>query len=138
MAEGFVNARYGDRYEAYSAGSEPTEVHPCAIEVMAEEGIDIISQRAKPLDQYVDASFDYVVTCVLLSKRDAPFSREPFSREGSSTSITPLTILSRMRGLKVHGARLLGACATESENGSRSHFLKILEPLAILVEKFHA
>jgi arsenate reductase len=32
MAEGFVNALYSDRYEAYSAGSEPTEVHPCAIE----------------------------------------------------------------------------------------------------------
>ena len=62
MAEGFVNAMYGDRYEAYSAGSEPTDVHSCAIEVMAETGIDIASQRAKPLDEYVDASFDYVVT----------------------------------------------------------------------------
>ena len=46
MAEGFVNALYSDRYQAYSAGSEPTEVHPCAIEVMAEEGIDIASQHA--------------------------------------------------------------------------------------------
>ena len=62
MAEGFINALYSDRYEAYSAGSEPTEVHSCAIEVMAEKGIDIASQRAKPLDEYVDASFDYVVT----------------------------------------------------------------------------
>jgi arsenate reductase len=62
MAEGFVNAMHGDRYEAYSAGSEPTEVHSCAIEVMAEENIDIASHRAKPLDEYVDASFDFVVT----------------------------------------------------------------------------
>ncbi|MGA7469608.1 MAG: arsenate reductase ArsC [Halobacteriota archaeon] len=62
MAEGFVNALNGDRYEAYSAGSEPTEVHPCAIEAMAEKNIDIASQRAKPLDEYLDASFDYVVT----------------------------------------------------------------------------
>jgi arsenate reductase len=62
MAEGFINTRYGDRYEAYSAGSEPTEVHSCAIEVMEEEGIDIAPQHAKPLDEYLDASFDYVVT----------------------------------------------------------------------------
>ncbi len=41
MAEGFVNARFEDRYIARSAGSEPTGVHPCAIEVMAELGIDI-------------------------------------------------------------------------------------------------
>jgi arsenate reductase len=62
MAEGFINALYADRYEAYSAGSEPTKVHSCAIEVMAEEGINIASQHAKPLDEYLDASFDYVVT----------------------------------------------------------------------------
>ena len=41
MAEGFVNARYGDHYEAYSAGIAPTGLHPCAVRVMAEEGIDI-------------------------------------------------------------------------------------------------
>ena len=72
MAEGFVNALYSDRYEAYSAGSEPTEVHPCAIEVMAEEGIDIASQRAKPLDEYVDASFDYVVTMCAAAQERCP------------------------------------------------------------------
>ncbi|MGZ4904508.1 MAG: arsenate reductase ArsC [Halobacteriota archaeon] len=62
MAEGFVNARYRDRYEAYSAGNEPTEVHPCAIEAMTEVGIDISAQRAKSVDEFADASFDYVVT----------------------------------------------------------------------------
>jgi hypothetical protein len=35
MAEGFVSATYADQYEAHSAGNEPTEVHPCAIEGMA-------------------------------------------------------------------------------------------------------
>ncbi|MGB9372210.1 MAG: arsenate reductase ArsC, partial [Halobacteriota archaeon] len=70
MAEGFINALYSDRYQAYSAGSEPTEMHSCAIKVMAEEGIDIASQRAKPLDEYVDASFDYVVTmCAAVQER---------------------------------------------------------------------
>lgn len=62
MAEGFVNALYGDRYEAYSAGNEPTEVHPCAITVMAEVGIDISTHRAKSLDEFDDAPFNCVVT----------------------------------------------------------------------------
>ncbi|MGZ4914381.1 MAG: arsenate reductase/protein-tyrosine-phosphatase family protein [Halobacteriota archaeon] len=40
-AEGLANAQYSNRYKAYSAGNEPTAVHPCALEVMAEAGIDI-------------------------------------------------------------------------------------------------
>ncbi|HYC20518.1 MAG TPA: arsenate reductase ArsC [Candidatus Bathyarchaeia archaeon] len=62
MAEGFTNAWYSDQYEARSAGNEPTGVHSCAIEVMAELGIDIGSHRAKSLDQFEDQTFDYVVT----------------------------------------------------------------------------
>jgi arsenate reductase len=72
MAEGFVNARYGDRYEAYSAGSEPTEVHPCAVAVMAEAGIDISGHRAKSLDVFDDASFDYVVTMCVDAQENCP------------------------------------------------------------------
>ncbi len=62
MAEGVVNARYHDHYEAYSAGNEPTNVHPCAVEAMAEVGIDISAQRAKSVDEFSNVSFDYVVT----------------------------------------------------------------------------
>jgi arsenate reductase len=71
MAEGFVNATFADRYEAHSAGNEPTEVHPCAIEVMAEEGIDIASQRAKSLNEFDDMYFDYVVT-LCADNQDCP------------------------------------------------------------------
>ncbi|MGZ8889497.1 MAG: arsenate reductase ArsC, partial [Halobacteriota archaeon] len=71
MAEGFVKIMYTDRYEAYSAGNEPTEVHPCAIEVMAEEGIDIASQRAKSLNEFDEMYFDYVVTSAPITKRIA-------------------------------------------------------------------
>jgi arsenate reductase len=72
MAEGFVNAMYADRYEAYSAGNEPTEVHPCAIEVMVEEGIDIASQRAKSLNEFDNVSFNYVVTLCSDNQENCP------------------------------------------------------------------
>lgn len=62
MAEGFISARYHDRYEAYSAGNEPTGVHPCAVEAMAEVGINISTQRAKSVGAFDNASFEYVVT----------------------------------------------------------------------------
>ena len=47
IAEGFLNALYGDRYEGYSAGIEPKMVNPYAIKVMAEYGIDISKHRSK-------------------------------------------------------------------------------------------
>ncbi|MGZ5521419.1 MAG: arsenate reductase ArsC [Halobacteriota archaeon] len=62
MAEGFINARFGTRYLARSAGNEPTEVHPCAVEVMAELGIDISRQHAKSLSEFDNVPFNYVVT----------------------------------------------------------------------------
>ena len=48
MAEGLLRAKAGDRYEAMSAGTEPARlVHPLAIKVMHEAGIDISCQRPK-------------------------------------------------------------------------------------------
>ena len=41
MAEGYMKAKYSDRFEVFSGGTEPTRVHPMAIEVMKEIGIDI-------------------------------------------------------------------------------------------------
>jgi len=72
MAEGLINARYSDRYNAYSAGNEPTDVHPCAVEAMAEVGIDISAQRVKSLDEFADASFDYVVTMCADAAENCP------------------------------------------------------------------
>ena len=72
MAEGFVNAQFSDLYIARSAGSEPTEVHPCAVEVMAELGIDISRQRAKSLSEFDDAPFDYVVTMCADAAENCP------------------------------------------------------------------
>jgi arsenate reductase (thioredoxin) len=60
MAEGFVNALYSDRYEAYSAG------------VMAEAGIDISAQRAKSVDVFDNISVDCVVTMCAEAQENCP------------------------------------------------------------------
>jgi len=62
MAEGYLKNRYGDRYTTYSAGTEVTHVHPLAIEVMDEIGIDISHHRSKPLMEFFDNDIDFVVT----------------------------------------------------------------------------
>jgi arsenate reductase len=62
MAEAFVNARMGDHWEAYSAGSRPAGyVHPFAIKTLAEIGIDH-QGRAKSIDEFRGQPFDMVIT----------------------------------------------------------------------------
>ena len=54
MAEGFLRHMAGGRFDVRSAGNEPKdEVHPLAIEVMAERDIDIRRQHPKHLKEYL-------------------------------------------------------------------------------------
>ena len=62
MAEGLMDYLRGNEFEVYSAGTEPKRIHPLAIEVMAEIGIDISAQRSKHLDEYLNKNFDYIIT----------------------------------------------------------------------------
>lgn len=62
MAEGLVNHILGDRFKAYSAGTEATVVNPLAIRVLAELGIDISKHYSKTLDEFADEQFDHVIT----------------------------------------------------------------------------
>lgn len=73
MAEGILNALYGDRYEAHSAGTEPSQVNPYAIRVMAEIGIDISGHSSKGVEQFLDQEFDVVVTVCDHAKETCPF-----------------------------------------------------------------
>jgi len=62
MAEGFLRAKYGNRYEVFSAGTRRAKVSTRAIAVMQEIGIDISHHRSKTLAEFGDASFDLAVT----------------------------------------------------------------------------
>jgi protein-tyrosine-phosphatase/DNA-binding transcriptional ArsR family regulator len=62
MAEAIAQARSGGRVQAFSAGSKPKPVHPNAVRVMREAGIDLSSQRSKHLSVFAADSFDYVIT----------------------------------------------------------------------------
>lgn len=73
MAEGFLNALYGDSYEGFSAGIEPTKVNPHAIKVMAEIGIDISTHRSKSIEDFREKNFNYVVTVCDNAKKTCPF-----------------------------------------------------------------
>ncbi|NPA46639.1 MAG: arsenate reductase ArsC [Chlorobi bacterium] len=62
MAQGFLR-QFLPGATVYSAGTEPSErVHPLAVEVMREAGIDISAHRPESVERYVEMPFDYVIT----------------------------------------------------------------------------
>lgn len=62
MAEGLLRSMAGGRFAVFSAGTKPSFVRPEAIVAMRELGVDLSSHRSKSVDEYRDASFDYVIT----------------------------------------------------------------------------
>ena len=62
MAEGILRALGGERFDAASAGTVASRVHPLAIQVMAERGIDLRRHRSKSLEEFLEQRFDYVIT----------------------------------------------------------------------------
>ena len=72
MAEGLLRALFDDRYEVYSAGTQPTEVNPYAVNVMTEIGIDISGHEAKNVEKYIGEEFDYVITVCDNAKETCP------------------------------------------------------------------
>ena len=63
LAEGILRNAVGDLFDVYSAGSKPAgHVHPKAIEVMKEIGIDISGHTSKHLNDFVGKKIDTVIT----------------------------------------------------------------------------
>lgn len=78
MAEGLLRKLGGDRVEVFSAGSEPTSIHPLAIKAMASAGIDLEQHRVKHFDEYVGQTFDCIITVCDRVREVCPvFPRDP-------------------------------------------------------------
>lgn len=72
MAEAFLKS-FDKNLEVFSAGTKPAEkVHPKAIQVMREVGIDISHNKPKDVEQFVNQSFDYVITVCDNARESCP------------------------------------------------------------------
>ena len=73
MAEAFLKS-FDRNLEVYSAGTAPAgKVHPKAIQVMKEVGIDISANKTKTVQQFLSQPFDYVITVCDNAKETCPF-----------------------------------------------------------------
>jgi len=62
MAEALLRKLGGDQVEVFSAGSEPTSIHPLAIKVMSDLGFDLSIHQAKHFNEFAGQNFDYILT----------------------------------------------------------------------------
>jgi arsenate reductase (thioredoxin) len=72
MAEAFLRQHGGDRFEAFSAGTEATSVRPEAVEVMNELGIDISAQHSKTVHGFLNERLDWAITVCDRARESCP------------------------------------------------------------------
>ncbi len=73
MAEGVLRWLANDQVEVFSAGSRATFVHPFAIRVMDEIGVDIRAHHSKTFEQFIGQPFDAVITVCDSATANCPF-----------------------------------------------------------------
>jgi len=72
MAEGYLKS-FDSKLEVHSAGTAPShEVHPKAVVVMHEIGINLTSNYPKKVDEFLNQKFDYVITVCGGAKESCP------------------------------------------------------------------
>ncbi|MBN1977730.1 MAG: arsenate reductase ArsC [Anaerolineae bacterium] len=73
MAEALLRKHGGDRFEAYSAGLEPSEINPCVYQVMEEISLDLSGQRSKNVSEYMGkVHFGYLITVCANAEEKCP------------------------------------------------------------------
>jgi arsenate reductase len=72
MAHGWLANGGGDRVAVSSAGTEPKGVHPIAISVMEEIGIDISAHTSDPVERYVEDDSDLILTVCDSARESCP------------------------------------------------------------------
>ena len=73
IAEAFLRAYAGDQFEVYSAGFEPSSIHPMVYEVMEEVGIELEGQRSKGVAEYFNkVYFGILITVCAKAEERCP------------------------------------------------------------------
>lgn len=80
IAEGYLRFFAGDKANVYSAGIETHGVNPKAVQVMAEDSIDISNHTSNNVDEYLTIPFDLVITVCDNANEACPFLPGKFQR----------------------------------------------------------
>lgn len=98
MAEALLRHFWGDRYDAFSAGTRPYQVNPYAIQAAENLGIGMEGHRSKSVEEMLDKEFDYIITVCDHAQENCPYIpggkrylhhsfSDPAMREGTADEI---------------------------------------------------
>jgi arsenate reductase (thioredoxin) len=73
MAEAFLRREGGDRFEVFSAGTQPHGVNPLTVRVLDRLGFETATLRSKSVDEFLGQRFDYVVTVCDRARENCPY-----------------------------------------------------------------
>jgi arsenate reductase len=62
MGEALMRRMAGERYQISSAGTQPSPLHPLAVEAMREIGLDLRDHRSKSVDEFRESGVDVLIT----------------------------------------------------------------------------
>ena len=78
IAEAMLRKQSGGRVQVHSAGTQPTQVHPLAVQVLSRRGIETQGLRSKGLEEVGGIDFDYVITLCDIAREQCPsMPRDP-------------------------------------------------------------
>jgi arsenate reductase len=80
MAHGYLNALHQGLANIYSAGIETHGLNPGAVNIMAEDGIDIGGHTSNHVDEYTGIEWDYIITVCDHAKENCPFIPAPHAK----------------------------------------------------------
>ena len=117
IAEGLLRTLGGDRFEAYSAGTDPVAVvHPLAVEVMSELGIDISGQQPKPVRLFLGRPVGPTIAHGSLTGSERTTRAESMMLQFDAIAISEAT---RTRSQsRLPRAALCGACSLRGPHRS--------------------
>ena len=72
LPEGLLRHLAADRFEVFSAGTKPRGLSRTTAEVLLEIGVDVSNQRSKPVDEFLDQEFDYLITVCDSARKECP------------------------------------------------------------------
>ena len=72
IAEGLMRDAIGEKFDVLSAGSHPSRVHPAAIKVMQEWGIDIKYRKSESINNYLEENIDFIITVCEKANQTCP------------------------------------------------------------------
>ena len=72
MAEGLMKDSACENFDVLSAGTHPSKVHPAAIRVMKEWGIDIQNQKSESINNYLEKNIEIIITVCEKANQTCP------------------------------------------------------------------